>query len=103
MDADGGFAAVPFQLSAYRRRSIMRHTLYIYRATAQQVFDFLSRSQAILFNVNWVLNAPFEEPQTHNVYCELVGGNLQAARAALKDAAVHAGSSFEWEIMPDRL
>ncbi len=81
----------------------MRHTLYIHRATARQVLEFLTQSQSIIFNCNWPMHSPFEEPATHNVYCELAGVDLATARELLEQAAVRAGSSFEWEIMPDRI
>lgn len=81
----------------------MSRTLYIHRATASQVLEFLSKSQSILFNCNWNMHAPLEAPQTHNVYCETTAVDTTAARQALTQEVAGMRPALEWELKPDRI
>nr|WP_314635014.1 hypothetical protein [uncultured Janthinobacterium sp.] len=79
-----------------------KHTLYFNRLTAQQVFQFLSATQGILFNVVWHLPASFTEESTQNVYCELNGNDLAGARQQLTQVAHSAGLPPDsWTLTPD--
>lgn len=80
-----------------------RHTIYFNRLTAQQVFQFLSSTGGILFNVVWHLPASFATENTQNVYCELVG-DLAKTRTALAEIAINTDIAPDsWDLIPDRL
>jgi hypothetical protein len=52
------------------KRDTPQHTLYL-DMPARDVLDFMIRTEAILFNAVWHLRTPYDEAQTHHVYCEL--------------------------------
>ena len=79
------------------------HTLYVSRATDAEVERFLGESQHVLADCDWVRQAPSTAPQTHNVYCNVRGMELQEARAELKKIAAQMSANSEWQLMPDRI
>ena len=78
------------------------HTLYISRATSAETFEFITRTSEALFNCNWQMHAPYDEPQTHNIYCD-VSSSLDTARAVLARAAAEIGKNTDWQLIPDRI
>jgi len=81
----------------------MSHTLYISHANADQVFEFLTQAESLFFNCRWHMSMPFDEVQTHNVYCELRKNDLAAVRDAIATISSEMGTAFECEIRPDRI
>lgn len=81
----------------------MSHTLYISRANADQVFEFLTQAESLFFNCRWHMTMPFDEAGTHNVYCELRKDDLAAVREAIATISSEMGPAFGCEIMPDRI
>lgn len=80
-----------------------RYTLYFNRLTAHQVYQFLSSTDGILFNVVWHLPASFANEMSQNVYCELTG-DLANARTALAAIAKNFGVAPDaWKLLPDQL
>ncbi|MCS0587837.1 hypothetical protein ACFQ09_00440 [Massilia norwichensis] len=79
------------------------HTLYVSRATDAEVQQFLTASQHVLSDCDWVRQAPSTAPQTHNVYCNLRDMSLKDARAALEKVAAQMSPTSEWQLMPDRI
>lgn len=80
-----------------------RHTLYFNQLTAQQVFQFLSSTNGILFNVVWHLPASFANEYPQNVYCELIA-DLANTRTALAGIAINVGIAPDsWQLLPDRV
>jgi hypothetical protein len=79
------------------------HTLYVSRATDAEVERFLTASRHVLFDCDWVRQAPSTAPQTHNVYCNLRDMDLKEARAELEKIATQMSADSEWQLMPDRI
>lgn len=79
------------------------HTLYIHRASSADAFQFITKTSAALFNCSWQLRAPYDEPQTHNIYCELASSDLDAARAVLAGVADGLDKTTDWELLPNRV
>jgi hypothetical protein len=84
------------------KRDTPQHTLYL-DMPARDVLDFMIRTEAILFNAVWHLRTPYDEAQTHHVYCELRQGDVVQARAAIAAAVdLDGGIGKKWHLLPDR-
>jgi hypothetical protein len=79
------------------------HTLYINRANADHVFEFITKTPQVLFNCNWQMQAPYDEPRTHNVYCDVKANNLDAARDVLARIADQMGMKTDWQLIPNKI